>query len=232
MATNNAVNTGLAGQTGTGNFVGATSPALITPNIGTPSAGVLTSCTGLPMSTGVTGGGMVLIATATASNSANIDFTSISNTSYSSYTVVCDNIAPGTNGVYLILRFSQSGVFSSTPSDYTYQNFRFTNAASAVEGAGAGGGATGIAVTSISDTLGNGANQNALVVVNLGNMSNGAFKRVNYQSSFLAASSASLSLVGGASFVANSSAVDGFRFLMNSGNILTGTFYLYGIKNS
>jgi hypothetical protein len=46
MATNNAVNSGLSGTTGTGNFVGSTSPTLITPAIGTPSAGVLTSCTG------------------------------------------------------------------------------------------------------------------------------------------------------------------------------------------
>ncbi len=47
--------TGATAATGTGNVVLATSPALTTPNIGTPSAGVLTSCTGLPLTTGVTG---------------------------------------------------------------------------------------------------------------------------------------------------------------------------------
>lgn len=41
--------------TGTGNFVRATSPTLVTPALGTPSSGTLTSCTGLPLSTGVTG---------------------------------------------------------------------------------------------------------------------------------------------------------------------------------
>lgn len=42
--------------TGSGTVVAlATSPALVTPNLGTPSAGVLTSCTGLPLTTGVTG---------------------------------------------------------------------------------------------------------------------------------------------------------------------------------
>ena len=41
--------------TGSGNVVMSTSPTLVTPVLGTPSSGTLTSCTGLPLSTGVTG---------------------------------------------------------------------------------------------------------------------------------------------------------------------------------
>lgn len=47
--------TGVTTATGTGSVVRATSPALTTPALGTPASGTLTSCTGLPLTTGVTG---------------------------------------------------------------------------------------------------------------------------------------------------------------------------------
>jgi hypothetical protein len=45
----------LTSSTGSGNVVLATSPTLVTPALGTPASGTLTSCTGLPISTGVSG---------------------------------------------------------------------------------------------------------------------------------------------------------------------------------
>jgi hypothetical protein len=60
----------LTDETGSGANVFATSPTLVTPILGTPQSGTLTSCTGLPISTGVSGLGTG-IATALAVNTGS-----------------------------------------------------------------------------------------------------------------------------------------------------------------
>ena len=55
--------TALTDETGSGANVFATSPTLVTPLLGTPTSGVLTNCTGLPVAGGGTG-----LATLTANN--------------------------------------------------------------------------------------------------------------------------------------------------------------------
>lgn len=60
-------------ETGSGSLVFATSPTLVTPALGTPSAAVLTNATGLPISTGVSGlasGIATFLATPTSANLA------------------------------------------------------------------------------------------------------------------------------------------------------------------
>ena len=47
--------TGVTTSTGSGSNVLNTSPTLVTPILGTPTSGTLTSCTGLPLTSGVTG---------------------------------------------------------------------------------------------------------------------------------------------------------------------------------
>jgi hypothetical protein len=62
----------LTDETGTGAAVFATSPTFTTPFLGTPTSGTLTSCTGLPVSTGISGLGTNVAAFLATPTSANL----------------------------------------------------------------------------------------------------------------------------------------------------------------
>lgn len=62
----------LTDETGTGAAVFASSPALTTPDLGTPSAATLTNATGLPISTGVSGLGTGVATVLATPSSANL----------------------------------------------------------------------------------------------------------------------------------------------------------------
>jgi len=59
-------------ETGTGALVFATSPALVTPDLGTPTSATLTNATGLPISTGVSGLGTNVATFLATPSSANL----------------------------------------------------------------------------------------------------------------------------------------------------------------
>lgn len=55
--TSSELKTVISDETGSGALVFATTPTLVTPLLGTPTSGTLTNCTGLPLSTGISGAG-------------------------------------------------------------------------------------------------------------------------------------------------------------------------------
>jgi hypothetical protein len=64
--------TGVTTSTGTGSVVLSTSPSLTTPVLGTPTSGTLTNCTGLPVSTGISGLGANVATFLATPSSANL----------------------------------------------------------------------------------------------------------------------------------------------------------------
>ena len=66
------VNTTTVQELQSGDTLSLTSPTLVTPILGTPSSGTLTSCTGLPISTGVSGLGTNVASFLATPSSANL----------------------------------------------------------------------------------------------------------------------------------------------------------------
>jgi len=222
--------TGADGATGAQGVTGATGANGSNGSTGATGA---TGSAGATGATGATGGDWVLISTATASASATIDFTGLSNT-YSSYQVRFSNVVPATDNVALFMRIGTGATPTyQTGTDYLW----IVLAGNVVYGS----------TTYNAGNAANGSDDHILltggILTNTASLSscNGIVDVFNpSQSTTLHGIIFStqyvdddapdrMAQIKGDGLYKSTTAITALRFYLSSGNITSGTFKLYGI---
>ena len=187
------------------------------------------------LDSGVATGDIVLITTVTASSSANLDFTSGINSTYKEYIFKYINIHPA-SVAQLTVNFRDGGSdFDATKTTTAINPYNNEN--------GSGGGvvyrtawdlAQSTSDQIIAQELGNGSDESASGFMYLYEPSSTSKVKhfigtTNYYQQFGATGSFGVQYGG---YCNTTTAIDGVRFKMSSGNIDSGTIKMYGVKPS
>lgn len=181
------------------------------------------------------GGGALdyeLIATATASASASIAFTGLTST-YNTYVLKFTDVVPATDDAELWLRTStdNGSSYDSTAGNYRYVNLRSSDTGSLATSGSASSTHILLSIGVGTVDLGNAAGESCSGQVVLQNPSSTKNTLITSDVSYIAAFGGSCKVT--ATGVRMSAAdVDAVQILMDSGNITSGEFRLYGVKNA
>ena len=176
----------------------------------------------------------VHIKTVTASNVSSVDFVNgtsdvVFDGTYDSYQIVINDLVPASNA-HLHMRIMQSGT-AVTSADYGF----FTQGGGSDVAAGTGNSnadnqaefkITGQAVWDIY-YLGN-----YFGIINCSKPTTTGHKKFMWNQSFASDNDGSKGQFGAGQFNGNTTAIDGFSFYMDTGNVSSGNFSLYGRKTS
>ena len=168
-------------------------------------------------------GSLIKINEVIASSSATITLTGI-NTTYNVYQVVASNIVPASDSQALRIRVGTGGTpDSDSEYDMTFKVFESNSGIS---------NHTEVNQTSWRGvTYGTGTNEAGNLLINCFNFSNASnFSYITLEENTFTNSAHLASFTGGAVHSVNE-ANDSISFHMASGNIASGTFSLYALKN-
>jgi hypothetical protein len=181
-------------------------------------------CTGFTRNVQPWGGQMVLLATATASSSATIDFVWAAGQTYQEYLVVMSSLLAATNSVTFQAVTSPDGsAWDTGASNYTWATMQYSVGNFST-------GDTKLSLAGNTTALTNTAGQDLAGEVRIFDPGATKLCKVTWHLCSLSGGQARAE-VGAGDRVA-SAAVRGIRFKFSSGNIATGDFRLYGITRS
>lgn len=215
---------------------------LIGSGSGRPAAGLITGDSNvtitpgtntLSVSSSATGGNLIKISTASASASASISFTGLSST-YHMYIVRFNNLQPATDATTLLMRTStdNGSTYDSGASDYKWALYQVNESGDPTGDADQTDSSITICgVAASSDEMGTGANEKGSGWVYIFNPSATTYTQI-FSSTTYINEAGQLILNQATGFRASGADVDAIQFLMDSGNISTGDFVLYGVTNA
>ena len=191
----------------------------------------LSAITALPAS--ISGGGLNLISTQTASGSANLSFTSGIDSTYKEYVFKFINIHPATDNTTFTFNLSADGGSNYNVSKTTTVFRAFHDEADSsteldyLDGLDL---ANGTGVQALVENIGNGNDESVSGFLRLFEPSSTTFvKHLIWEVPSYGSSNA-VNIQYGAGYGNTTSAVDAIQFTMGSGNIDSGVIKLYGVS--
>lgn len=167
--------------------------------------------------------GWITLASATASASTSVDFTSFINSDFDEYILLGEYVLPATNSVDAFFRVSTNGGSSYlSGSEYSYTHAGVDTTSSS--------GSNGAQIKMNRVAIGNSSGQGLDFELRFTKPSGGHnLKSLRWQSNERGSAS---SVEGhfGSGYVSTASVVNAVRFLFSSGNIAQGSFKLFGVR--
>jgi hypothetical protein len=178
------------------------------------------------------GASMVLIDSQEASSSATIDFTTGLDDTYDAYEIRVSSAKPATDDVEMWMRVGTGAgpTWQAGSSDYYWQ-LSVMRAATLGTIGDTGDSQIRLSWNNAASAIGNATGENFNAVIHFNNPDASNFCEFSYTGAYSEASGAPLMLWGGGRHT-STGAITGIRFLMESGNIASGRFSLYGLKKS
>jgi hypothetical protein len=178
----------------------------------------------------VGGGSWIFLSSVTASNSATVDIETTFDSTYDTYVIVVNGMRPSTDGAFSRAQLKIGGSYQTSGyvgiSGYPFSANSFSSAVSTGEHIAFSSGAG-----QTNETWGG----SSFMFRVYNPSSTTVRKAVDYDGWSIARASNSYRherLIGSARFNTNESALTGVRFFYSTGEVASGTFRLYGIKNS